>query len=495
MARPRSSSISSQLTCPRAETSLPKIEENNEITSWVALAIPFLGMSSRNCLAFIFSLVPELINVVFIGHFGSVQELGAVGLGNTMQNCLAMSVAFGLNTAFDTFTSTSGGAGATRLSMVYLARGRIAITLYFFLICPVLWYTNDILLALHQSPKVAHYANDYNRVSLIGLWFVFQWNALQRFLQSRGKTQFITFVQVAVGIFHITWCYLYVVIWGLGNAGLGLANSTSWIVQCVILEIYFRVRHKEFGIEKAQWMYFHWDREAWSGLPEYLVVALPAAFLLWAEWAWWEILAILAGLFGEVQLAAHVSAFNMVGLVFMLPLGLNVTTAHFFGNAIGKGDARMAQRYMWLAITFSPVILVIIALCIYIFARELSLVYTRDAAVLSYLVPIMRVFALSLVPDGMQNVLSSFIRVCERQNVAAVGYSIQNFVLAFGLSLFFGFYLQGGVVGMWWACFCSVVAGCMYFTSIVYNIDLDEEVQRVRARIARDEKQEPLLNH
>eukprot|EP00397_Hematodinium_sp_SG-2012_P035253 GEMP01037902.1.p1 GENE.GEMP01037902.1~~GEMP01037902.1.p1 ORF type:complete len:482 (+),score=86.51 GEMP01037902.1:101-1546(+) len=462
--------------------------------STLAFAMPFMGTASRNCLSLLFSLVPEFINLVLIGHFGSVEELGAVGLGTAMQSGLALSVAFGLNTAFDTFTTTSGGAGATRLSMVYLARGRIAVTLYFVLISPVLWYTDTILLALHQSPVVAQYAADYNRVSLIGLWFVFQWDALERFLQNRGETRFVTVVQVAVSLLHITWCYLYVGIWGLGNTGVGLANSTSWIVQIVILEAYFRYRHKKFGIEDARWMYFHWDSEAWSGMGSYFATAIPAAFLMWAEWSWWEILAIIVGLFGEVQLAAHVIAANVTSVVFMIPFGLNVTASYFFGNAIGQGNAHLARRYMRLSLSLSFATCAILSVTLYVCSRELALLYTRDEAVLAYLVPVLCVYAFTLIPDGMQIVLNAIIRVCERQNVAAVVVFVENFVVSFGLALLFCFYWHGGIVALWWACFWGMLSGSLVLGGLVYfTIDIDQEVQRAVDRIKRDEKREPLM--
>eukprot|EP00397_Hematodinium_sp_SG-2012_P014169 GEMP01014400.1.p1 GENE.GEMP01014400.1~~GEMP01014400.1.p1 ORF type:complete len:487 (+),score=60.53 GEMP01014400.1:150-1610(+) len=470
-------------------------EEPPTDDKWTTLTMSFITMSSRNCISLIFSLVPEVVNIFIIGNVGSVEQLGAVGLGNAMQNGLALSVAFGLNTAFDTLTATSGGAGATRLSMLYLARGRIAVTLYFVLIFPVLWNTSCILVALHQSPVVAEYAHDYNRVSLIGLWFFFQWNALQRFLLSRGDNRFVTVVQVTVSTLHITWCYLYVNIWGLGNAGLGLANSTTWIIQSVILELYVRCRHKALGVEDARWMNLHFGREAWSGLLSYLAVAAPSGFLLWAEWTYWELLSIIAGLFGDAQLAAHVIAFNIMSLMFMLPYGLSATTSYFFGNAIGQGNASLARRYMRVSLSVSLVILFIAAAVTHICALQLSLFFTRDTAVLHYLVPLLMVVSFIQVPDGMRNQLSTFLRVCERQNVAATVVFVQNFVVGLMLALLFGFYWHGGVVGMWWACCCGVMFGFVLFSLLVYfTIDIDDVVQRARDRIERDDEQEPSLD-
>lgn len=467
----------------------------NSSESFCALAIPFVSMASRNCLGTFFSLVPELINVVLIGQFGTVQELGAVGLANCMQNAFALSIAIGLNSAFDLFTSTSGGAGKTRLCMLYLARGRIAITLYFFLIVPLMWYTEVILCALYQPPAVAMFANDCNRASILGLWFLFQWNALERFLQSQGKTRVLTIVQVTVALLHTTWCYFFVGVLGLGNTGVGYANSVSWIVQSMTLEIYFRIRRKSFGVTDSRWLNFHFTSEAWSGMLGYFKVAVPMAVLLWAEWAWWEVMALLAGLLGEVQLAAHVSSMNILTLYFMIPLGLNITTAYFFGHSLGKGDANLARRYMRVCLTVSFAACVLACGTVFLCAKYIARVYTEDPAVLAYLVSLIQIGAFNAVPDGMQNVLSAFVRVCGRQNTAAVIYLVQNFGVAFGLALLFGFYWHDGVIGMWRACTCGLLFGVSLFGALIYfTIDLDDEVSKVKERIARDDKSEPLLS-
>lgn len=52
----------------------------------------------------------EFTNTVCLGHVGNQAELAAVGLGNMMQNCFGLSIAFGLTMALDTLVSQAHGA-------------------------------------------------------------------------------------------------------------------------------------------------------------------------------------------------------------------------------------------------------------------------------------------------------------------------------------------------------------------------------------------------
>eukprot|EP00913_Durusdinium_trenchii_P010991 g10316.t1 len=61
------------------------------------------------------TLLNEFTNTVCLGHVGNDAELAAVGLGNMMQNCFGLSIAFGLSTALDTLVSQAHGAGEHNL--------------------------------------------------------------------------------------------------------------------------------------------------------------------------------------------------------------------------------------------------------------------------------------------------------------------------------------------------------------------------------------------
>ena len=94
------------------------------ISRWILLreiSHIWLPMMCNNVL----TLLNEFSNTLFLGHSGSDAELAAVGLGNMMQNCCAVTLGIGLTGALDTFVNQAYGAGQHALCAQYLQRSRI----------------------------------------------------------------------------------------------------------------------------------------------------------------------------------------------------------------------------------------------------------------------------------------------------------------------------------------------------------------------------------
>lgn len=218
----------------------------------------------------------------------------------------------------------------------------------------------------------------------------------------------------------------------------------------------------------------------------HFALALPGAALMAGEWWWWEILALIAGRLGKVSLAAHVGACSIAFIAYQVPSGLNVTTAFLVGREVGRKNAPQAKRFGVVAMSSSCVIFCAMAALFWILVPFLARIYSRNGQVLLILPTLIRILAVTLIPDGLQNVLGAIIRVAERQRVAVLLYFIQS-VLILSLSLFFVYQWNLGVDGIWWACFCGVTCGLFAFGMLVWlAIDFRVQVRRVEIRTRRD---------
>jgi len=74
--------------------------------------------------------------------------IAGVGLGNTTQNLVALSIVYGLNSTIETLVSQAWGAGEKKLCGVYLNRGRLILSLFFIPIFIILENTESILIYL-----------------------------------------------------------------------------------------------------------------------------------------------------------------------------------------------------------------------------------------------------------------------------------------------------------------------------------------------------------
>ena len=60
------------------------------------------------------------------------------------------------------------------------------------------------------------------------------------------------------------------------------------------------------------------------------------------EWWAFELIAIFAGLIGVKELAAQVAVINVIGFVYMIPLGVQYAASGMVGNAIGACNPKQA---------------------------------------------------------------------------------------------------------------------------------------------------------
>jgi len=432
-------------------------------------------------------LLTETINLFFGGHFGTVHQFAAVGFANSMQNCFAFYFAYGLNSAFYTVVSTGGGAGETRLCMLYLARGRNLLNIFFLLVAPLLFFSDQILMLLGQDKIMAHHVNEYNRASLWGVWFFLQADASRRFLQSKNHSRFTLIVQLTAVLLHPIWCYILVVRYDMGNVGLGYANTITWFTQCTCLWLYFRFNLKSLGIER-QWLNLWFTKEAWDwkAMINYIHIAVPGSFLFVAQIIYWEIFSIAAGYFSVAQLAAHVSAVTLANVLYMLVTGLCATTSFFLGSAMGQQDEAQATKYHRLAMGYGFSVLCADALILFVSAPYLAVMLTDLTDVHDIMIILLRIYALSTVPDGMQALFGMFLRVCEYQKLAVGVYLVETLLFTTPLGMILAFWCNWGVKGFWTATVFGTTGGFCVLLYLSRRINLRTEIQRAKLRIERD---------
>ena len=60
--------------------------------------------------------------------------------------------------------------------------------------------------------------------------------------------------------------------------------------------------------------------------------------MLCFEWWCFEVLAIFAGMLSTEELAAQIAIINIIGLMYMIPLGVQFAASSLVGIEIGRGN-------------------------------------------------------------------------------------------------------------------------------------------------------------
>ena len=132
----------------------------------------------------------------------------------------------------------------------------------------------------------------------------------------------------------------------LGIKGLAYATIAKDGILYVAIVIYARCS------SQVNWVLQPIDRDAFRDWGNYLRVSLPSMAMLCSEWWAFEVIFILAGILGVLELGALSICLNVHSLLYRLPLGVTEATSALIGNSIGADNVRLAYRFAAIDFAF-----------------------------------------------------------------------------------------------------------------------------------------------
>eukprot|EP00435_Cladocopium_sp_Y103_P021531 s845_g5.t1 len=358
-------------------------------------------------------LLNEFTNTLCLGHVGNDAELAAVGLGNMMQNCFGLSIAFGITTALDTLVSQAHG-------IHYLQRSRVIGTLQLVWMFPILWFSNDLLIAVGQHPDVAKHACNYNRVAAFGL------NTLA-FLRNKNRPNAAAWISGVTSVLHIVWAVLFIVVFNMGNSGAGAANLTTWTLQCLLGAVF--LAWNASSLHGSVWQLLGVQQEGFRQWRSYLAIGIPGTLQLCGEWWFWEICALVIGFLGPTPLAAHVATINLVALLFMPSVALSNAAATVVGNSIGELRPKKSRQAAWVAAGMDVIMWTVLALILVTLGKFVVKLLTSNEAVQDITVVLINIYCVAGYFDNVQNVIGGALRGVGINQAPAAVYLICYYLI------------------------------------------------------------------
>lgn len=97
----------------------------------------------------------DILNIIFIGHYGSKVELAGISVGNILFLMLLMSVLMGVSQSTQGNVAKAFAQENYILCNDYLNKERIFTVLYFTVVAIVLYFSESYLTAFGIHPDVA----------------------------------------------------------------------------------------------------------------------------------------------------------------------------------------------------------------------------------------------------------------------------------------------------------------------------------------------------
>uniref|UniRef100_A0A8B9HJC1 Multidrug and toxin extrusion protein n=1 Tax=Astyanax mexicanus TaxID=7994 RepID=A0A8B9HJC1_ASTMX len=414
-----------------------------EIYHILRMAGPLLVCRFLNFLLF-------FVVTMFCGRLGNT-ELAGYGMASATIHVTATATGYGLTLACDTLVSQTFGSKNLLHVGVILQRG-VLILLLFCLPCwALLINTQPLLLLVGQDPEVCF---------LMFAWFssnvqaMFLYQLQRSYLQNQGVIMPQMYASVVVNIVNVLANYVLLFWLDLGVHGSAAANSFAPIFSCIALFTYIRIKK----LHVKTWG--GWSSESLQDWGAYMKLAIPSTLMACFDWWIYEIGGFLAGMLGEVDLAAQHVVIMLAYIVYMIPLGLQGAACVRVGNALGAGNTAGA-----------------------IHTSKVSLIL---AAILAILLGVVIASTKTVICVGMGILLGT-----GQQKIAAIANLLGYYLIGLPLSIILTYPAKLQIAGFWLGLLVAVFLLAIYFVVIIFRLNWKKMTEEVHLIVSsRDQTEE-----
>ena len=332
----------------------------------------------------------------------------------------------------------------------------------------VLWNAEAFLRWIGEPPDLAAAAGGYLRVLEWAMPLFLLFLVLRSFIAALQRPVWGLVVGTAaiavnaLGNYALVLGHFGLPAMGLRGSALATVMSSLFMFASLALVVVCDRRFRRYALFGHLWRP---DRALFR---QFWRIGLPIGATVAFEVTVFNIAALLMGRIGRDSLAAFSIAFQIIGLLFMVPLGLGQAATVRVGLAFGAGDRAGIARAGWTIFAVAMIYAAGTATLLLLVPRALIGLFLNRAdpantAVVEIAVSFLSFAAVFQIADNAQGVVSGMLRGLRDARVpmlfAAVGYWAIG--LPVGAALAFGAAWQGNGILAGLTTGLFVVAGLM----------------------------------
>lgn len=364
----------------------------------------------------ILQLLFNAADIVVVGRFAGDNSLAAVGCNGALIN-LMTNVFLGLSVGGNVLAARDYGAGNEReLSKTVHTAMLLGIISGLVLTVAGVIFAPQLLELMQTPENVLPLAALYLRIYFLGMTAMMVYNFGSALLRSIGDTKRPLYYLVAAGVINVILNLIFVIVFGMDVAGVGLATVIS---QCVSALLVVRCMMREQGGIRLIPRELHIYKDK---LVQIVQVGLPAGF----QGAVFSLSNVViqssVNLFGETVVAGNSAAMNLEGFVYVSMNAFHQAAISFTSQNVGAGRQDRIKKILWTGEGCVIVTGVLFGWTMYAFGRPLLHIYSSSEAVADAGMVRMQIILLTYALCGMMDVVVGVLR--------GMGYSVGPMIMS-----------------------------------------------------------------
>ncbi|MEN3931644.1 MATE family efflux transporter [Microvirga sp. W0021] len=318
----------------------------------------------------------------------------------------------------------------------------------------VLWHAEEILIYIGQKPELAAEAGHYMHVLQWAYFPTLVYALVRSFVATLERPAWALFICLtALPInFLVAWALMFgnfgMPALGLPGAGYATLFASIYMAIGMLVVVLRAKKFRRYRLLGRFW------RPDWPKFFAIWRLGLPAGLHMVFEVVAFTFSALMMGVLGTNELAAHTIAIQISGLCFMVPVGLGQAVAIRVGLANGAGNSHgvtlAGRAAMTMALGFAlctATVMILMPELLVSFYLDLS--DPKNAAVVALATGFLFYSAVFQLSDGVQAVGVGMLRGLRDVRIpmilAGIGYCVIG--LPLGITLAFNTPLRGQ--GIW----------------------------------------------
>ena len=402
----------------------------------VIFALPFLASN----------LVQSFYNVadmLIVGNFCGPESMSGVNIGGQVTFILT-NIVIGLC------------VGATVLIGQYIGSGnkesleRVTATIITLLIRIGIFLTivmiilKEPVLRLLQTPSESFAESDsYLTVTVLGIIFIFGYNALSAILRGMGDSKHPFYFVLAACITNIILDLLFVAVFKWAAFGAALATVISQALSMVLCIIFMKRNNFHFSFKRGSFRIYA------DQLKLIIKVGLPSCIQNGITSASFLFITAIVNKVGGVSASAAVGAWGKFNsFAFMPTMAISASIATMSAQNIGANRMDRAVRSCRLGTIFSAIITFLFFGLVWIFPEQILSLFGNDAQMLQDGIVYIRSFSFDFLLIPFVFCINGFLIGGGHTVFTMINSILSSVLLRVPICIFFGITLDWGLYGV-----------------------------------------------
>lgn len=369
---------------------------------------------------------------VLIAAKYSISALASIAIANSILFTI-MIVGLGLLAGISIILSNY--RGERKKTKQYLLPSVFLSQFLAFLTCVVIIFISFTIPFFGFEENLVQNIQEYMQIIALSMFGMYVYQAIKEFLQAHEIVNFPNFILIAAIFLNLLFNVIFVFGFGFipsyGVKGLAIATLLVRIFLGASLMLY--VCKILYSQQKKYNPNFEFMKNV-------LKVGTPIGICLLFEFLAFNIVTMSIGRISGLLAATHNILLTIVDITFMIPFAISSALAIKVGYYNGENNLSEIKKYGKIGVAMSAIFMIICSF-LFLFAPDFFIgIFTHDAQIISIARPIVILFALFELADGIQISLGGILKGLKLTKQLTV-ISLSSYWL---IGLPFGFYLAYG---------------------------------------------------